>query len=110
MDTRLHSPSTLFLHLSGARAHHFFIITVTLDHHQPMMITDSKGKLLHVSKCVADDLGYPVQELLGAMSGNIWDTILPEPMYQLHHEHVKVRAQRRGRVGNAEGGLHHAEG
>ena len=65
-----------------------------------MMVTDSKGKLLHVSKCVADDLGYPVQEMLGAMSGNIWDTIMPAPFFQLHQEHVKVREKERALSGN----------
>ncbi|GAX73347.1 hypothetical protein CEUSTIGMA_g800.t1 [Chlamydomonas eustigma] len=72
----------------GARAHHFFIITITRVDHKPLMVTDGKGKLLHVSKAVADDLGYPIVDLLGELADNVWDVILLEPFSQLHQIHM----------------------
>ncbi len=71
----------------GARAH-FFILTISREAPESMMVTDGKGKLLHVSKAVADDLGYPVVDLLGELAENVWDIILPEPFNNLHHAHI----------------------
>jgi hypothetical protein len=76
----------------GARAHHFYIVLISQEEDHDMMVTDRKGKLCHVSKAVADDLGYPVTQLLESEIANkIWDVLLPEPFSQIHHVHSVVR-------------------
>ncbi len=55
-----------------------------------MMVIDSKGKLMHISREVADDLGYAIIDLLGELSDKVWDVILPEPFSSLHNVHVKT--------------------
>ncbi|GAX73365.1 hypothetical protein CEUSTIGMA_g818.t1 [Chlamydomonas eustigma] len=72
----------------GAHAHHFFILSITREVHHPLMVTDGKGKLLHVSKVIADDIGFTVVDLLGELADKAWDIILPEPFNCLHHSNI----------------------
>ncbi|GAX78754.1 hypothetical protein CEUSTIGMA_g6191.t1 [Chlamydomonas eustigma] len=72
----------------GARAHHFFILTISCEVQESIMVTDDSGKLVHVSKEVAEDLGYSVVDMLGDMAESVWEFILPEPFKQLHQPTV----------------------
>ncbi|GAX73357.1 hypothetical protein CEUSTIGMA_g810.t1 [Chlamydomonas eustigma] len=65
--------------------HELFVITIRREENRPILVSDSKGKLLHVSKVIADDLGVSVVDLLEDLSENIWDVLLPEPFGQLHN-------------------------
>ena len=73
---------------------HFFIIDIHQDKPQPMMVSDPKGKLCHVSMVIADDLGYSMNKLVGAgpegVSTTVWDLILPEPFCHVHSDHMGV--------------------
>ncbi len=73
----------------GTGTHHFFILTVYRDDPEPMIVTDVKGKLLHISRDVANDLGYAVIDLLGELAEKAWKVLLPEPFNNLHSVHIK---------------------
>ncbi|GAX73363.1 hypothetical protein CEUSTIGMA_g816.t1 [Chlamydomonas eustigma] len=72
----------------GAQAQGFFVLTISCEDNKASMVTDTKGKLLHVSKAIAADLGFSVVDLLGELADNVWDVILPEPFNALHHIHA----------------------
>ncbi|GAX73356.1 hypothetical protein CEUSTIGMA_g809.t1 [Chlamydomonas eustigma] len=78
----------------GGGAHNFFILTISREDQGPTIVTDSKGKLLHISKVIAEDLGYTVLDLLlPETAENIWDIIMPEPFNHLHRTHIQHELQ-----------------
>ena len=81
----------LSIGVGGAGEHHFFIINIKQHQLQQMMVADSRGRLVHVSKAVAEDLGHPMQKLLGDTGGgSVWDMIMHEPFNLVHRNHMTV--------------------
>jgi len=61
----------------------FYISIKRLNDASSMLVTDPRGKVLHVSQDLANDLGYTVPALI-AHTSSAWDLMLPEPFNHVH--------------------------
>ena len=73
-----------------------------------MMVTDRKGRLVHVSRDLAEALGRTPSALLEDMGANasVWDSLLPEPFAQLHRGEQGLVTVSIGEVRNKEAAKH----
>ncbi|KAJ9529670.1 hypothetical protein QJQ45_014402 [Haematococcus lacustris] len=58
-----------------------------------LMVTDSRGRILHVTQALADCLGTTPAKLQLSRKSHALDTLLPAPFTRLHHQWYQSKAE-----------------
>ncbi|GFH27264.1 PAS domain-containing protein, partial [Haematococcus lacustris] len=70
-----------------------YVLTMrrSTDASQKLMVTDSRGRILHVTKHLATDLNTTVSKLQGGGAAHALDALLPQPFMRIHHQVLDER-------------------
>ncbi|KAL6757143.1 hypothetical protein V8C86DRAFT_1716601 [Haematococcus lacustris] len=72
-----------------------YVLTMrrSTDASQKLMVTDSRGRILHVTKHLAADLNTTVSKLQGGGAAHALDALLPQPFMRIHHQWYQDRPE-----------------
>ncbi|KAJ9530074.1 hypothetical protein QJQ45_023353, partial [Haematococcus lacustris] len=72
-----------------------YVLTMrrSTDASQKLMVTDSRGRILHVTKHLATDLNTTVSKLQGGGAAHALDALLPQPFMRIHHQWYQDRPE-----------------